>query len=109
MEQNVVRRSALKIAERQRSRSMNAGRRRSSLFAKTAVEAGAEVQALSVGKRIRYVMTTVTVVAGMFFLTTGIVAVSVSPDCDEDLWQGCEVRVPKLPVPRLVQLRGVAN
>ena len=63
---------------------MNAGRRRSSLFAKTAVEAGAEAQALSVGKRIRYAMTTVTVVAGVFFLTTGIVAVSVSPDCDED-------------------------
>ena len=94
MEENVLRRCAMEVAQRQRIRSMDAGRRRSSLFAKTVVEAGAEAQALSIGRRIKYAMSVLTVVAGMFFLTTGIVAVSVSPACDVDLWPGCEVRVP---------------
>eukprot|EP00944_MAST-04C_sp_MAST-4C-sp1_P016026 g16026.t1 len=94
MEENVLRRSAIKIVERQRKRSMNAGRRRSSLFAKTSVEASAEAQALSIGKPIQYAMSVVTVVAGIIFLAAGIFAVSVSPSCDEELWQGCEVRVP---------------
>lgn len=94
MEQNVRRRVSMEAIGRQRKRSMDAGRRRSSLFQKTAVEMGVEEQEKSVGRWTKYAMSAVTIVSGLFFLVTGIVGVSVAPDCDMVLWDACKVQVP---------------
>eukprot|EP00944_MAST-04C_sp_MAST-4C-sp1_P006193 g6193.t1 len=94
MEQNVRRRVTMEVIGRQNKRSTDVGRRRSSLFRKSAVEVGVEEQAKAVGRWTKYATSGVTMLSGLFFFVTGIVSVSVAPACDRVLWDACDVRVP---------------
>eukprot|EP00943_MAST-04B_sp_MAST-4B-sp1_P001107 g1107.t1 len=94
MEQNVRRRATMETVERQRKMSLSRQRRRSSLFEKNSVETGVEEQDKTIGNIIKLGLTSCTILFCIFFFISGIVAISISIECDELLWEYCQVKVP---------------
>ena len=105
MEENVYRRTMLRILDKQKKASFAQTRRRTSLFKKTPMEVAIETQ--DVSKRVKYGVSILTFLSGIAFSVIGILAASVSPTCDDALYKHCRVPRSTLPVKRLLQLRRV--
>ena len=94
MEENVTRRSSVKLATLQRNVSLRMSRNRLSLYQKTAVEEGLEEQEQFIGRRAKQAVVVFTVGSGLFFFIIGIAAVGVQPECDTLWTESCLVKVP---------------
>eukprot|EP00944_MAST-04C_sp_MAST-4C-sp1_P015113 g15113.t1 len=94
MKQNILSRVVNERIRLEQWSSVKQCRHRKSIFRVSELEKLVEVQGNSVPLTLKRWFRGFSMCAGLFFLTTGIVAFSVSPSCDEELWSGCEVRVP---------------
>ena len=94
MSDNVRVRETRHLVVRERAVSTSKDRRRESLFRSSALEKIVEVQGASVPLLARRWIAGFSCLAGLFFLGTGILVVSVSPTCDDVLYKHCPVPVP---------------
>ena len=94
MEENVVRRSATQLVQKQRAASIRLSRRRSSLFRKTSVEEGLHHQDGAIGARAKRALTVFTATGGLFFLAMGVLAIGLPIECDALWHDSCTVKVP---------------
>ena len=94
MRENIRRHVTAERIQKERQKCSSIDRRRQSIFAITALEKLVATQERNVPPKVKKCVLVFSLVAGIFFLVTGILAVSVAPDCDMVLWDECKVQVP---------------
>eukprot|EP00944_MAST-04C_sp_MAST-4C-sp1_P007229 g7229.t1 len=94
MEENVrSQRNNVEIS-RQRSVSFTMGRERHEMFRKTILEENAESQEAVLRNSFKKGISVLIGLPALYFLVTGITVVSLSPSCNDNLWDKCLIKVP---------------